>query len=86
MAAVLTFTMAYVLPRFADLFAGMEDELPVTTRFLISAAALAHSRWWLLPPITVGVILAVRWGLSSGVLGRVWDRAKILIFRASVYC
>ncbi len=79
MVGVLLFTMSYVLPRFADLFAGVESELPATTRVLISVSSAAHSRWWLLPPITLFVICAVRWSWSMGPLRRTWDRVKVLI-------
>jgi type II secretory pathway component PulF len=79
MAVVLAFTMTYVLPRFAGLFAGMEDELPITTRFLIGFTALVHSRWWILVPITLLAALGARMALASGALRRAWDRVKLRI-------
>jgi type IV pilus assembly protein PilC len=76
MGVVLIFTMAYVLPRFADLFAGVEDQLPVTTRGLIAVANLAHSRWWVFPPIIMAAAASIHWALKTVALRRLWDRAK----------
>jgi type II secretory pathway component PulF len=76
MGAVLVFTMAYVLPRFADLFSGVEDQLPITTRGLIAVASAVHSRWWLFPPIIMTAAASAHWALKTAALRRLWDRAK----------
>jgi type II secretory pathway component PulF len=79
MVGVLTFMMVFVLPRFAELFEGIEDELPITTRLLLGTGDLLHSRWWLLIPITLLVVIVARWLRNSGAMLRAWDSLKLKI-------
>jgi type II secretory pathway component PulF len=79
MGGVMVFMMAFVLPRFAKLFEGIEEELPVTTRFLLGAGQLFSSRLWVLIPIILFLALLTRWVLSSGASRRAWDRMRFKI-------
>jgi general secretion pathway protein F len=79
MGAVMIFMMTFVLPRFAKLFEGIEEELPVTTRFLLGLGELLSSRLWVLVPIFLFLVLVTRWALGSPSLKRAWDRARFAI-------
>jgi len=50
---VVVFMMTFVLPRFAVLFEGKEEVLPITTRILIATADFITAYW---PLILVGLV------------------------------
>jgi len=43
---VVVFIVAFVLPKFTAFFAGKEEILPITTRFLIGLSASFKQYWW----------------------------------------
>lgn len=60
--AVVVFVLVVVFPRFAEMFAGIATELPVTTRALMWASdLLAGHLWWLGPLLLLGGGAAVLW-------------------------
>ena len=62
--SVVAFMLAFVFPRFAVLFAGMEGSLPLSTRILMGVTSLFSERWY--------VIIAVA---AAGYTGwRLWTR------------
>jgi type IV pilus assembly protein PilC len=81
-AVVLTF----VIPRFAELYAGLNTTLPVSTRVLIAVSTAIQGQLLLIVPLLLGAIVALKlWtGSASGkywidelklkapVLGRIW--------------
>jgi type IV pilus assembly protein PilC len=81
-AVVLTF----VIPRFAELYAGLNATLPVSTRVLIAISTAIQGQLVLIVPLLLGGIVALKlWtGSASGkywldelklkapVLGRIW--------------
>jgi type II secretory pathway component PulF len=69
--------MTYMFPRFADLFVGLGDELPPTTRMLMGLADFVRSRWWLLPPIAGVVGFAAHQLWKSRAMRGGWDRMKL---------
>ena len=48
---VVGILVVFVLPRFSEIFAQHEIELPVVTRILLAAAVEVKARWWLWAPI-----------------------------------
>jgi type II secretory pathway component PulF len=72
MTLVLIFMYAFMLPRFAELFAGLTHELPVTTRILLRSATVLKSSWlWLIPiPVLAGIAVS-----------RLWRTARMRRFR-----
>ncbi|MEQ8659777.1 MAG: type II secretion system F family protein [Gammaproteobacteria bacterium] len=63
--AVVVFVLAVVFPRFAELFAGIATELPLTTRALMWASdLLAGHLFWLAPLALVFAAAAALWLLS----------------------
>jgi type II secretory pathway component PulF len=76
MGLVVTFIMSFMVPRFAQIFAGMGDELPWSTRLFLGAGELIHSRWWIAPPMILLVIVGWRWLWRREAVQNLWDRAK----------
>jgi len=64
MVLVVTFLLAFVVPRFADLFTGMGVALPLPTRMLIGLGSFLARWWW---------AVAIGMGLVYGFI--VWYRA-----------
>jgi type II secretory pathway component PulF len=75
--AVVIFVLAVVFPKFAELFASIENQLPVTTKWLMSASDLLVNHWpWLLLGIGLVMVLMRAWLLTeSGKL--TIDRTKL---------
>lgn len=60
---VVTFLLAFVVPRFSDLFVGMGVALPLPTRMLIGLGSFLARWWWL-----------VAIGLSAAYVLTLWYR------------
>lgn len=73
----MTLLNILVIPKFAEMFANFNAELPLATRFLIGMSNLFVYHWyWLLLGLTA-VILGLRYYLSTE-QGRLnWDRRKL---------
>lgn len=80
MGAVIILT-TFVLPRFKDLFADIDAELPLTTRALLGTTGFVQKWWWLLLLIFFMVI-----GTLVALFGGKWGKARrdTLLLRAPV--
>lgn len=67
----------FVIPTFADVFAGFNAELPLFTRILLAVSNFSV-RWW---PLLLGAAIAAVWGVRVWLAtpaGRyAWDKAKL---------
>jgi len=84
--AVIVFVLVVVFPKFAEMFARIHDQLPLTTRMLMAASGLLLQYWYLLlPGLAALAALAIhalrtpagrdrmaRWKLSLPVLREVF--------------
>ena len=63
--AVILFVLAFVFPKFTDMFAGMGGDLPATTVALMATSdfLLTHYAW--LAPAAGGFVVVCVWWLSS---------------------
>ncbi|NIV34589.1 MAG: type II secretion system F family protein, partial [Anaerolineae bacterium] len=52
--------MAFVVPQFADMYAGFGSELPALTQALIDASDVFLSIWWLVLLALVGAVIGLR--------------------------
>ena len=69
--------MTYVIPRFAELYSGLNTPLPVSTRALIAFSNAIQSNLYLFVPLLIGGIVAMKIWLGSGG-GRRWlDELKL---------
>src|SRR2546422_655568 len=55
---IMFFFMTYMLPKFLTIFQGLEVQLPLATRMLVSLSHMLKSYWWLiLGLIIVAIVL-----------------------------
>ncbi|MCC6492037.1 MAG: type II secretion system F family protein [Pirellulales bacterium] len=63
---VISILVVFVLPRFADIFAQYEVDLPMVTQILLAIATEAKVRWWLwAPAVGAAVAGAVAWRMTE---------------------
>jgi type II secretory pathway component PulF len=77
MVAVVIFLMTYMIPRFAEIFAGLGDDLPATTRMFIGSSAILRSHWWIILPSIGALIAGVGKILRADRFRRFWDTVKL---------
>ena len=82
---IVVFFMTFMLPKFMEIFTGLNIELPWSTQLLMSSSRLFTRYWWLLvlTIVAVGVVFARfkssdvgkrridRWKLNAPVVGKV---------------
>ncbi|MCX7925149.1 MAG: type II secretion system F family protein [Fimbriimonadales bacterium] len=57
---VLVAIFMFVLPRFKEIFASMNVEMPAMTKFLFSASDFLIGYWWALAGLFAGVLFALK--------------------------
>lgn len=91
---VVVFLMAYVVPRFAAVFAGLDVDLPAASRALLAAGRAIDGHGWLLGvALIAGVAAAVAAAGSPGGRGALLDlicrapgvRPVVRTYRLSVF-
>jgi MSHA biogenesis protein MshG len=83
--------MRYVIPKFADVYAGFDAELPLPTRILIGTSDFVVNWWWAIIVLAFALVLLVLQFVNSD-KGRLWwDEKKLklplvgdIILRASL--
>ena len=69
--------LTYVIPRFAELYSGLNTPLPVSTRALIAFSNTIQANLYLFGPLLIGGIAAMKIWLGTGG-GRHWrDELKL---------
>src|SRR5215831_9562774 len=69
--------LAYVIPKFGELYADLNTPLPVTTRVLIATSDTIRGHLVLIVPLIVGGLIALRLWIGSG-RGQQWlDELKL---------
>ncbi|MDO8730744.1 MAG: type II secretion system F family protein [Candidatus Omnitrophota bacterium] len=88
---VVTFLMAFVLPKFISIFEESEVILPLPTRILLFISQLLQNFWFLIPPVVGGAVWAGlryfrrpegrvrlhRWILQAPLLGRLMTQTLL---------
>ena len=70
--AVVVFVLVVVFPKFGSMFTSIYDQLPMTTKALMSLSDLLRQNWWMvLGGILGGVLLLRQWLVSDGGRARV---------------
>ena len=83
--AVTGVLVGFVLPQFAELFAGLES-LPWPTRLLFALCAAARAGWYWLVLAAALLALAARLALHAPGLRRRWDRLRLRVpFAGGLY-
>lgn len=75
--AAIVFLLAYVIPRFADIFADLGQAIPLPTQILLTVSTGLATYWWAL--VLVGLLGALAGRVALGTAeGRLaWDRTKL---------
>ena len=69
--------MAFVIPKFSDLYRDLNVELPLPTRILISTATTVQSKLIVVLPVIALSILAVWFWVGTGAGRRWYDNLKL---------
>lgn len=69
--------MTYVIPRFAELYSGLNAPLPVSTRVLIAVSNTIQSNLALIVPLLIGGIVALKIWTGTGVGLHSMDELKL---------
>lgn len=77
--SVTVFLLTFVLPRFAMVFEGKEDRLPVPTVFLMALSAFMVQYWWVLLLAAFGVVTALYMLLKTRAGRVMFDRLKLKV-------
>ena len=91
---MLSFLMTYVVPKFSELYAQFNQELPTVTQILLAVGTTAQGYFYIvMPSMIVAVLLAMAWFRSEKgrealdtlrfrlpVLGAVWLKYQVAMF------
>ncbi len=69
--------MVYVVPDMIGVLENMGQELPLSTRILISMSEFTQSYWWLMLAVVAAVVFGVRFLLQQPGARLAWDRQKL---------
>jgi general secretion pathway protein F len=75
----VAFLLAFVIPRFADVFRDLGGNIPLPTQILLGVSGGLQRFWWALALVAVGVVAGTRMILSAPQARLVVDR---LVLRA----
>lgn len=71
------FVITFVIPRLSAIFADMGQQLPLSTRIVMAAAAFMSHFWWLVLAIAAFVIIGIPRILKLLLGSRYWDEWKL---------
>jgi type II secretory pathway component PulF len=77
LVAAFTVLIAFVIPRFAQVFASFKTTLPLPTRVMITINHFFHNYWYLILIASLGIPLLIRHLLQTEKGRFLWDRMKI---------
>ncbi len=69
--------LVVVVPRFADLIAGVGGTIPTSTRLLILLSAWLSSAWWLIAIVAATAVVGVRQSLMDPARKLRWHTARL---------
>ena len=78
--AVVVFVLVFVFPKFADLFARISDQLPGSTRFLMTMSNVLIDYWWLCISVIALLIISAHYWLRTQQGIEIIDRLKLSVF------
>ena len=71
--------LAFVIPRFAQIFAQFKTTLPLPTRMMIGINNLFQNYWYLILAMLFGIPILLKHYLKTGNGRYLWDRLKMRI-------
>jgi type IV pilus assembly protein PilC len=75
--SVTVFLLTFVLPKFAGVFKGKEEALPVPTKFLMALSSFMVEWWWVLLLCAGGAIAGFVMFIKTELGSFWWDRFKL---------
>jgi len=84
--AVVIFLLCFVLPRFAAVFAGKEDLLPLPTKILMASSAFMRGYWFVILPALAAAVWVFIYFVGTAVGRAWWDRTKLALPLVKTLC
>lgn len=69
--------MVYVVPDMVGVLENMGQDLPLSTRILISMSEFTQAWWWLMLIVAIAAVVGVRFLLQQPGVRLAWDRQKL---------
>ena len=75
--AILFLLMTLIVPKITKVFEDSQEVLPLPTIILMKLSSFLGSYWWLLLLLLAGLLLALRYAISTARGRKIWDRLKL---------
>jgi len=75
--SIIFFFMAFMMPKFMEIFQGMNAPMPATTQFLIDSSNFFKNYWWAMLAVTFTGIMLFRKYISTEKGRKAWDGWKL---------
>ncbi|HBI15205.1 MAG TPA: type II secretion system protein GspF [Desulfobulbaceae bacterium] len=75
--AILFLLMTLIVPKITKVFADSQQALPLPTIVLMKLSGFLGNYWWLVLLLLAGVLLALRYAISTARGRKIWDRLKL---------
>jgi general secretion pathway protein F len=75
--AAVVFLLAFVIPRFAEIFADLGQAIPLPTQILLTVSSAFRDYWWALALAAVAGLLGSRIFLTTAGGRLMWDRRAL---------
>jgi type IV pilus assembly protein PilC len=76
---VLTAMLMFIVPIFAKIFKELGGTLPMLTQWVMSASDLLRARWYIIFPLLIGGVIAIRRYKRTESGRQLWDRIKLRV-------
>ncbi len=76
---VLIAMLMFIVPIFAKIFADLGGQLPLLTRIVVHMSNMLRDRWFVIFPLAIGLIFAIRRYKRTESGRQLWDRIKLRI-------
>jgi len=76
---VLAAMLMFIVPIFAKIFKELGGTLPMLTQWVMSASDLLRARWYIIFPLLIGGVIAIRRYKRTESGRQLWDRIKLRI-------
>lgn len=77
-AIVTSILLIFVVPQFAEIFAGFGAELPAFTLFVLGISELMQQYWWLVLAGIIATFFVVKKAYASSLKFRTWADGRII--------
>lgn len=77
LGGAVIFLLAYVVPRFGEIFSELGQAIPLPTQILLGVSAALTDYWWALALVALAGVLGSRIVLATAEGRLAWDRAAL---------